>query len=110
MADVIDFDEASQTWTLYEVKSTNSIKQEHIYDTTFQRVAFEDAGYRIGNIGVIHLNGEYVRRGEVDPSQLLTRTDISDKVEEVLPIIRQQAYEALELLKRSDKPTVVAVA
>lgn len=105
MADVVDFDEVSQTWTLYEVKSTNSIKQEHIYDTTFQRVSFEDAGYKIGKVGVIHLNGEYVRRGEVDPKQLLTKTDISDKVEEVLPIIRQQAYEALELLKRTDEPT-----
>ncbi len=35
MADIIEFDNESQTWTLYEVKSTNSVKPEHIYDFAF---------------------------------------------------------------------------
>lgn len=104
MADVITFDEATQTWTLYEVKSTNSIKPEHIYDTAFQRVAFEEAGYKIGNVGVIHLNKEYVRRGELEPSKLLVRTDITEKVEKILPTIRQQVNDALELIERADEP------
>ena len=104
MADVIVFDETSQTWTLYEVKSTNSIKPEHIHDTAFQRVAFEDAGYKIGKVGVIHLNKEYVRRGELEPDKLLLQTDITEKVEKILPTIRQQAYDALELLKQTDEP------
>jgi len=104
MADVITFDEATQTWTLYEVKSTNSIKPEHIYDTAFQRVAFEEAGYKIGNVGVIHLNKDYVRRGELEPSKLLVRTDITEKVEKILPTIRQQVNDALELIERADEP------
>lgn len=104
MADVITFDEPTQTWTLYEVKSTNSVKPEHIHDTTFQRVAFEDAGYKIGKVGVIHLNKDYVRRGELDAEKMLIQTDITDKVEKILPTIRQQAYDALELLKRTDEP------
>lgn len=104
MADVIEFDDDSQTWTLYEVKSTNSIKKEHIYDTAFQRVAFEDAGYKIGKVGVIHLNKDYVRKGELEPSELLVRTEITDKVEKILPDIRQQISDALELLKRTDEP------
>lgn len=104
MADVITFDETSLTWTLYEVKSTNSVKPEHIHDTTFQRVAFEDAGYKIGKVGVIHLNKDYVRRGELDAEKMLIQTDITEKVEKILPTIRQQAYDALELLKRSDEP------
>ena len=39
MADIIKFDDETDTWTLYEVKSTNSIKKEHILDLTFQRAA-----------------------------------------------------------------------
>jgi CRISPR/Cas system-associated exonuclease Cas4 (RecB family) len=104
MADVIAFDEVTQTWTLYEVKSTNSIKPEHIYDTAFQRVAFEEAGYKIGNVGVIHLNKEYVRMGELEPSKLLVRTDITEKAEKILPTIRQQVNDALELIERADEP------
>lgn len=105
MADIIELDEATQTWTLYEVKSTNSVKPEHIHDLAFQRVAFEDAGYKIGKVGVIHLDKSYVRRTTVEPSELLTQTDVTDKVEKILPTIRQQAYDAVELLKNTDEPT-----
>jgi hypothetical protein len=105
MADIIDFDNESQTWTLYEVKSTNSVKKEHIYDLAFQRVAFEDAGYEIGKVVVIHLDKTYARKTVVEPAKLLTQTDVTDKVEGMLPVIRQQAYDALEVLKQTDEPT-----
>jgi hypothetical protein len=104
MADIIEFDEESKTWTLYEVKSTNSVKPEHIYDLAFQRVAYEDSGYNIGKVSVIHLDKSYIRRTIVEPSELLAQTDVTEKVEKILPAIRQQAYDALELLKREDEP------
>ncbi|MEX0748773.1 MAG: DUF2779 domain-containing protein [Candidatus Saccharimonadales bacterium] len=104
MADIIEFDEATQSWDLYEVKSTNSVKKEHIYDLAFQRVAFEDAGYKIGKVIVIHLDKTYVRKTAVEPSELLTQTDVTEKVEKILPTIRQQAYDAIEVLKQNDEP------
>lgn len=104
MADIIVFNDETQTWTLYEVKSTNSVKQEHIYDLAFQRVAFEDAGYRIDKVAVIHLDKNYVRSAKVNPEDLLTQTDVTEKVEKILPTIRQQAYDALEVLKQTDEP------
>ncbi len=105
MADIIEFDEDTQTWTLYEVKSTNSVKPEHIYDLAFQRVAFEDAGYKIGKVVVIHLDKTYIRKTAVEPSALLTQTDVTEKVEKILPTIRQQGYDALEVLKQAHEPT-----
>lgn len=104
MADVIEFDEPSQSWNLYEVKSTNSVKAEHIHDLAFQRVAFEDSGYKIGKVGVIHLNKSYVRKNGVEAKELLTQTDVTDKVIEILPTIRQMAYEAIELLQKTEEP------
>lgn len=104
MADVLKKN-ADNTWTLYEVKSTNSIKPEHIYDVTFQRIAFEEAGYEISNVQVIHLNKEYVRRGSINTKELLTFTDVSDKVEKIHPIIKQQIEDALELVNRIDEPS-----
>ncbi|MEO5627766.1 MAG: DUF2779 domain-containing protein [Candidatus Saccharimonadales bacterium] len=105
MADIVEFDEATQSWTLYEVKSTNSVKKEHIYDLAFQCVAFEDAGYKIGKVGVIHLDKTYIRKTVVEPNHLLTQTDVTEKVEKVLPVIREQAYDAVEMLKQTDEPT-----
>ena len=55
MADIIErTDDGS--WNLYEVKSTNTVKKEHIYDLAFQKAAFEQAGYSVATIGVIHTN------------------------------------------------------
>lgn len=103
MADVIK-QNADGSWTLYEVKSTNSIKPEHIYDVSFQRIAFEEAGYEISNVQVIHLNKEYIRRGNINPKELLTCTDVTEKVDKIYPTIKQQISDALELVNRTDEP------
>lgn len=108
MADIIEYEEATRSWTLYEVKSTNSVKKEHIHDLAFQRVAFEDAGYKIGKVRVIHLDKTYIRKSFVEPNDLLTQTDVTNKVEKVLPAIREQAYDAVEILKQTEEPTKCA--
>lgn len=104
MADVIKFNEDTKAWTLYEVKSTNSIKKEHIIDVAFQRTAFEDAGYKISNVGVIYLNKEYKRKAKIVASDFLLETDITDKVNEILPVIREQTYDALRAIKDNAEP------
>jgi hypothetical protein len=104
MADIIEFDDTTQSWNLYEVKSTNSVKPEHIHDLAFQRVAFEDAGYKIGKVGVIHLDKTYTRKSAVIAKELLTHTDVTERVVNILPIIRQMAYEAIESLQIKEEP------
>ena len=104
MADMISFEQDSQSWTLYEVKSTNSIKPDHIHDVAFQRLAFEEAGYRIGKICIIHLNKKYVRKTAINPKDLLLTSDVTDRVGDILTTIRQQARDALEVLARKSEP------
>ena len=104
MADVIKFDNATKTWTLYEVKSTNSIKKEHILDLAFQRVAFEDAGYKIGKVGVIHLNKAYKRRTVVEPRELLTESDVTIGVAAIVDAVRAQTKDALQAISNKNEP------
>jgi hypothetical protein len=104
MADVIQYDADSESWTLFEVKSTNTVKKEHIYDVTFQKITFEEAGYKIGKVGVIYLNKEYKRKTEIDPKELLLEDDVSSQVEEIKETIERQAHDALEMVKRSEEP------
>lgn len=104
MADVIQKDSITNTWTLYEVKSTNSIKKEHILDLTFQRVAFEDAGYDIGKIKIIYLNKDYTRQTQVDPNKLLLEADVTTDTDELLETVRAQTKDAIELLERKEEP------
>lgn len=104
MADIIKKDVSTDTWILYEVKSTNSIKKEHILDLTFQRVAFEDAGYKIGKIKIIYLNKEYERQSYVDPSKLLLEADVTTDTDGLIEVVRAQTRDALEWLGRKEEP------
>lgn len=105
MADVLQRDEANDGWILYEVKSTNSIKKEHYSDITFQRVAFETAGYNITGTKIVHMNKDYVRgHGEIDHEKLLLVTDVGDEVAELIDVIRQQIGDALERMNDMTEP------
>lgn len=104
MADIIKKDNGADTWTLYEVKSTNSIKKEHILDLAFQRVAFEDAGYKISKIKVIYLNKDYIRQTHVEPKDLLLETDVTADTDELVKVVRAQTRDALEWLQRKEEP------
>jgi hypothetical protein len=105
MADIITRDDASESWTLYEVKSTNSIKKDHILDLSFQRVAFEDAGYTIGKVKVIYLNKDYRRRPQVVPKDLLMESDVTSEVAELVETLRAQTQDALKYLNLTDEPS-----
>ncbi len=104
IADVITFNDETQSWTLYEIKSTNSVKPEHIPDVAFQRVAFEAAGYKIGSVGVIYLNKDYVRHAEVVAEDFFITEDITDRVDEILPTIREQVKDALNKIAEHNEP------
>lgn len=105
MADIITRDGTSDAWTLYEVKSTNSIKKEHILDLSFQRVAFEDAGYEIGEVKIIYLNKDYKRRAQVVTKDLLMESDVTAEVAELVDTVRAQTQDALKYLSQADEPS-----
>lgn len=105
-ADVLKFDPKTESWTLLEVKSTTSVKKDrqHIEDVAFQKVAFGEAGYKIGKCYLIHLNKDYVRRGELNPKELFVQEDVSEQVDAILPQIQSMAGDALELLEQTTEP------
>lgn len=104
MADVIKKDPETDAWVLYEVKSTNSIKKEHILDLTFQRVAFEEAGYKISKIKIIYLNKDYERQSKIEPTRLLLENDVTSETDEIVDVVRAQTKDAIEWLKREEEP------
>src|SRR5437764_659619 len=68
------------SWDLIEVKSSTSVKNDHIADLAFQRVCFEDCGYLIGKVMVTHIDTAYVRKGKLEPSKLLITEDVTEAV------------------------------
>ena len=81
-ADAVEETESGET-VLYEIKSSNSVKDEHLGDACFQKICAERTGQNVDRVILVHLNGDYVRRGEVDPGELLKFTDVTAQIEAI---------------------------
>ncbi|WP_272945299.1 DUF2779 domain-containing protein [Actibacterium atlanticum] len=84
-------------YVLTEIKSSTSAKTEHTFDLAFQRVVLEAAGFPITRSEVAHVNNKYVKEGEIDPGQLVSITDITDKVEGQLEKTKIRIDHALDV-------------
>jgi CRISPR/Cas system-associated exonuclease Cas4 (RecB family) len=88
---------------LYEIKSSTSVKDDpshnHIKDACFQKICAERAGQKVDSVVLVHLNGNYVRHGEIDPEHLLIFADISEKVKEIEIATSAEIDQAITFLK-----------
>jgi hypothetical protein len=67
-------------WTAYEVKASTQVKDYQVMDVAFQYYVITRSGLPLRRISLVHLNNQYVRRGELDIRQLFTIEPITDTV------------------------------
>ena len=79
--------------TLIEVKSTASVKQEHVWDCAIQTWVLRGAGCGIKKVVLAHVNNQFVYTTSGDYSGLLVQVDITDAVEALLPEIARIVFE-----------------
>jgi hypothetical protein len=96
----------SDAWDLVEVKASNQVKDYHIDDMAFQRYAFTNAGYKIRKSILMHLNGEYVRSGDVDLKALFELEDCTEDVEERMEEIKENVQDFLKTINSDQEPLV----
>lgn len=106
--DVLEYDEASQAWNLYEIKGTNTIKEnvkelDHIEDATFQYAVLLETGLPINQVFLIHLNKDYVRQGEIELESLFKIEDITDSVKERETNTRLRMEKVLAEFSQTDE-------
>ena len=93
---------ADGSWHLYEVKSSSSVKTDaahnHIKDAGFQKYVLTECGYEVSKVSVIHVNKDYIKRGEINPAGLLKITAITQQVNEQHEETASEIRSALELL------------
>lgn len=96
----------SDEWDIVEVKSTNEVKEEHLHDVAFQRHCCQISGLKIRNCRVMHLNRDYVRKGEINPEQLFITEDVTDKLDEIAAGLEQRIADMLALITSGACPEV----
>jgi hypothetical protein len=93
-------------WRLIEVKSSTSVKAEHLPDVAFQFLVARRCGLEIESVEVLHLNGGYLRRGELDLRGLFTAKDVTAEAQELAPAMELSARSFQNLLRALARPEV----
>jgi hypothetical protein len=100
--DVLKWDSELDGWILYEVKATTKVKKEkfnnHIYDLSFQYNVCKQSGLEIKKTGVIHLNANYKKSGDINYQQLFVIDDVTQEVLEIAEIVEEEMKAMLEYL------------
>ncbi len=97
--DIVVLDRATNEVEIYEIKSSGSVKEEHYDDVAFQKVVAERSGVKVSKVGVVTLNTEYIRQGEIDPEQLFDVTDLTAEAELRLTATEDSIRQAFEYLR-----------
>ncbi len=92
-------------WDLIEIKASTKVKPEHIPDLAFQKFVLEKAGLKIKRCFVIFLNKEYVKNGEINPQELASKEEVTEKVN-LIKDVEENADKYLKFVELEHSPDV----
>ncbi len=92
-------------WDIIEVKMSTEVKKEHIPDVAFQKYVYEHAGLKINKCFLMHINNEYVRKGEINVKKLFVKEDISKEVAEEIKSVPSRVKEMFNIINSKKCPS-----
>ena len=93
-----------EAWDIVEVKSTNDVKDEQLYDVAFQQHCCQLNGVKINRCHIMHLNREYVKQGDIDSQQLFVTEDVTDQLAEFSDGLETRIAEMLAVIDSDECP------
>src|SRR3989344_3646506 len=93
-------------WDIIEVKSSTKLKDENIHDVSFQKHCYQKSGLKIRKCFLMHLNNEYIKKGEINLKELFKITDITSEVNEVIKDIDSRIKTMFDILNSNINPDV----
>ena len=102
ISDIIRKD--GDAFILTEIKSSSSAKTEHALDLAFQKIVLEGAGYPIQKCEVAHVDSSYVRSGDINPKELISFTDITEEVDNLIEGTKVRIDKAIRVAEAPEMP------
>jgi Domain of unknown function(DUF2779) len=94
-------------WCLIEVKSSTSVKEEHLDDVAIQYRAVSRSGLDIGSCCLAHVNRNYVfQGGMVDPWRFFRIRNVTRQVEKLQPKLTFQLRAQFTVLNMANAPGI----
>lgn len=65
------------TVEIYEVKSSTGVKPVYLDDAAYQHYVLSKLGYNVAKTCIVHINNQYVRKGDLELDKLFNIVDVS---------------------------------
>jgi hypothetical protein len=95
-----------QEWDLVEVKSTTATKDIHLPDLAFQTWVLTMAGVKVRRCLLMHIKGDCVRSGPVDPKEFFTVVDLTRQVSALTRTIEDSLGDMAKVIRLPQSPQV----
>ena len=94
-------------WRLVEVKSSTSVKEEHLDDVAIQYRVVSRSGLDVGSACLAHVNRSYVfSGGSVDPWRFFRIRNVTRRVEKLQPKLTFQLRAQFTVLNMLNAPEI----
>ncbi len=93
-------------WKLLEVKSGVRTREVHTYDTAVQYYVLKGNGLPLTETGILHLNKQYTRHGNLATGKAFKVTSLLREIQELQPTIRDEVAEFKKVLAASKAPDI----
>lgn len=98
-ADALIHERESDSYALYEIKSSTSVSKQHKYDLTFQVLLLESL-LNLRSVNLLHIDKTYHRQDALDLESFLIVENMTEMVEEYrdkVALLREQAWEVSKM-------------
>jgi hypothetical protein len=95
-----------EVWNAYEVKSTTSIKKNHIRDVAVQYYVLNGAGISIERFMLVHMNNKYVKSGNINLKKLFKQVNILAKAKAQTTELPYEIKAQKKILKMKSVPNI----
>ncbi len=89
---------------IYEVKSATHVKDINLHDAAYQRCVLVHLGYDVRRVCIVHINGEYVRHGALEPDKLFTIEDVTGQTAEMQRGVEERLAFLEQYMASEDEP------
>ena len=101
--DILHKTSNKEYWAI-EVKSSTEVKDYHITDASLQYWVMNKCGIIPNRFFIMHINNNYEKLGDINPSELFTLTDITTQVKNKQSWVTEQLDYLHDLLDNKKEP------
>lgn len=100
--DILAFENGN--WYGYEVKSTTSVKDQHVKDAALQYWVITSSGIHLKDIHIVHLDNTYEHKHALNVHQLFARQSVLEEVIALQPFIASKMPALKSLAQENEMP------